>query len=79
VGVLFAKTDPEAGHKGVSASIVETDTPGFEPRKIPTVLDSHMFPSLKILFKDCRLPSGSLLGDEGDGFRVAMNALDFGG
>jgi alkylation response protein AidB-like acyl-CoA dehydrogenase len=77
-GVLFAKTDPEAGHKGVSAFIVETDAPGFVTRKIPTTLDMHLFPSFEILLEDCRVPSGNLLGDEGDGFRVAMNALDFG-
>ena len=77
-GVLFAKTDPEATHKGVSAFIVETDAPGFVTRKIPTTLDMHLFPSFEILLEDCRVPSGNLLGDEGDGFRVAMNALDFG-
>jgi len=76
--VLFAKTDPEATHKGVSAFIVETDAPGFVTRKIPTTLDMHLFPSFEILLEDCRVPSGNLLGDEGDGFRVAMNALDFG-
>jgi isovaleryl-CoA dehydrogenase len=77
-GVLFAKTDPEATHKGVSAFLVETDAPGFVTRKIPTTLDMHLFPSFEILLEDCRVPSGNLLGDEGDGFRVAMNALDFG-
>jgi alkylation response protein AidB-like acyl-CoA dehydrogenase len=77
-GVLFAKTDPEAGHKGVSAFIVETGTPGFVPRKIPTVLDAHLFPSFEILLEDCQVPARNLLGEEGDGFRVAMNALDFG-
>jgi alkylation response protein AidB-like acyl-CoA dehydrogenase len=77
-GVLFAKTGPEATHKGVSAFIVETDAPGFVTRKIPTTLDMHLFPSFEILLEDCRVPSGNLLGDEGDGFRVAMNALDFG-
>jgi isovaleryl-CoA dehydrogenase len=77
-GVLFAKTDPEAGHKGVSAFIVETGTPGFAPRKIPTALDAHLFPSFEILLENCRVPALNLLGDEGDGFRVAMNALDFG-
>ncbi len=77
-GVLFAKTDPEAGHKGVSAFIVEVDTPGFAPRKIPTTLDAHLFPSFEVLLEDCRVPAGNLLGDENGGFRVAMNALDFG-
>jgi isovaleryl-CoA dehydrogenase len=77
-GVLFAKTDPEAGHRGVSAFIVETDAPGFVAQKIPTTLDMHLFPSFEILLEDCRVPPGNLLGEEGDGFRVAMNALDYG-
>ena len=77
-GVLFAKTDPEAGHRGVSAFIVDTDAPGFVARKIPTTLDMHLFPSFEIFLEDCRVPPGNLLGEEGDGFRVAMNALDYG-
>lgn len=78
VGVLFAKTDPEAGHRGVSAFIVETDSPGFSPKQIPSVLDQHLFPSFEIFLEDCRVPEGNLLGRENEGFRVAMNALDFG-
>jgi isovaleryl-CoA dehydrogenase len=77
-GVLFAKTDPEAGHRGVSAFIVDTDAPGFVARKIPTTLDMHLFPSFEIFLEDYLVPPGNLLGEEGDGFRVAMNALDYG-
>ena len=77
-GVLFAKTDPEAGHRGISAFIVETGAPGFVARKIPTTLDIHLFPSFEIFLEDCRVPPGNLLGEEGEGFRVAMNALDYG-
>lgn len=78
VGLLFAKTNPEAGHKGISAFIVETDSPGFTPKQIPSVLDSHLFPSFEILLEGCSIPNENLLGRENDGFRVAMNALDFG-
>jgi alkylation response protein AidB-like acyl-CoA dehydrogenase len=77
-GVLFAKTDPEAGHKGISAFIIETDRPGFEPRHIPTTLDGDFFPSYEIFLNDHRIPRENLLGQEGEGFRIAMNALDYG-
>lgn len=77
-GVLFAKTDPEAGHKGISAFIIETDRPGFEPRNIPTTLDGDFFPSYEIFLKDHSIPKENLLGQEGEGFRIAMNALDYG-
>lgn len=77
-GVLFAKTDPEAGHRGISAFIIETDRPGFEARKIPTNLDMHLFPSSEIFLTDYRIPKENLLGEEGKGFRIAMNALDYG-
>lgn len=78
VGVLFAKTDPDSGHHGISAFIAETGRPGFEAREIPTLLDAHLFPSSEIFLEDYRIPTENLLGEEGGGFRVAMNALDYG-
>ena len=78
VAVVYAKTDPSAGHKGVSAFVVPTDTPGFETTRVPCRVLGKLMPTNAVSFTDVRVPASSMLGQEGEGFRVAMNAMDFG-
>src|SRR4051794_13609728 len=76
VYVVFAKTDPEAGHSGISAFIVESDFPGFEVGRIEPKMGIKGSTTGEIFFNDCRIPAANLLGQEGDGFRIAMRILD---
>lgn len=74
---VFAVTDPDAGHKGISAFIVEKGTPGFAasaPESTMGLRGGHVF---ELTF-DCRLPEASRIGPEGSGFRTAMKVLDNG-
>src|SRR5213592_4561917 len=73
---VFAKTDPEAGHSGISAFVVEASAPGFEVGRIEPKMGIRGSTTGEILFNDCRIPAGSLLGEEGEGFRIAMRVLD---
>ena len=78
VGVLFAKTDPEAGAKGVTAFIVEPKKyPGFTAQPIPTQL-SKAFRSSALFLDDFVVPVENRLGAEGDGFKIIMRALQGG-
>jgi glutaryl-CoA dehydrogenase (non-decarboxylating) len=78
VGIVYAKTDPAAGHKGVSAFVVETSTPGFGVQRVPCRVLGKLMPTNALSFDDLRVPASNLLGAEGEGFKVAMNAMDFG-
>ena len=78
VAIVYAKTDPTAGHKGVSAFVVPTDTPGFESSRVPCRVLGKLMPTNALSFTDVRVPAGNMLGAEGEGFKVAMNAMDFG-
>jgi butyryl-CoA dehydrogenase len=76
--VLFAMTNKEAAHKGISAFLVPTNTPGFiraEPDKKMGISAAH---SCSMFFEDMRVPARNLLGKEGDGFKMALNTLDGG-
>jgi alkylation response protein AidB-like acyl-CoA dehydrogenase len=74
--VVFAKTDPEAGHSGISAFVVEADTPGFEVGRIEPKMGIKGSTTGEIFFNDMRVPADNLLGEEGEGFRIAMRVLD---
>jgi alkylation response protein AidB-like acyl-CoA dehydrogenase len=74
--VVFAKTDPEAGHAGISAFVVEADAPGFSVGRIEPKMGIKGSTTGEIFFDECRVPAGNLLGEEGDGFRIAMRILD---
>jgi alkylation response protein AidB-like acyl-CoA dehydrogenase len=74
--VVFAKTDPQAGHAGISAFVVEADAPGFEVGRIEPKMGIKGSTTGEIFFDDCRIPADNLLGEEGEGFRIAMRILD---
>ena len=78
VAIVYAKTDPAAGHRGVTAFVVPTDTPGFEARRVPCRVLGKLMPTNSITFDDVRVSARQILGEEGQGFVVAMNAMDFG-
>jgi alkylation response protein AidB-like acyl-CoA dehydrogenase len=73
---VFAKTDPSAGHAGISAFIVEADAPGFGVTRLEPKMGISGSTTGELAFDDCRIPAASLLGDEGDGFKIAMRILD---
>jgi alkylation response protein AidB-like acyl-CoA dehydrogenase len=73
---VFAKTDPTRGHGGISAFVVEADAPGFEVGRIEPKMGIKGSTTGEIFFNDCRIPADNLLGDEGRGFRIAMQILD---
>jgi alkylation response protein AidB-like acyl-CoA dehydrogenase len=73
---VFAKTDPEAGHAGISAFLVESDAPGFEVTRLEPKLGISGSTTGELAFDDCRIPADGLLGEEGEGFRLAMRILD---
>ena len=71
--LTFARTDPSAGSKGISAFIIEKGTPGFEGKQMK-LMGPH--PIGEMTFKDCRLRKNNLLGKEGKGLEVALSSLD---
>ena len=78
VCVLFAMTDPEKKARGISAFIVDADTPGFDRSRHQVKLGVNASGTVEIFLTDVRVPAENLLGREGDGFRIAMQTLDGG-
>jgi alkylation response protein AidB-like acyl-CoA dehydrogenase len=76
--IVFAVTDPEKKHRGISAFIVEKGTPGFSIGKKEKKLGIRSSPTTELIFEDCRIPKENLLGEEGEGFKIAMMTLDGG-
>jgi len=72
--VVFAKTDPEAGSRGLSAFIVERGTPGFDDSKRMDLMAAHSIGEPK--FENCRIPYTNLIGERGQGLRLALGTLD---
>ena len=73
---VFAKTDPDAGHDGISAFVVESDAPGFSVTRLEEKMGICGSTTGELLFEDCAVPAANLLGEEGEGFRIAMRILD---
>ena len=73
---VFAKTDPDAGHSGISAFLVEADTPGFEVARLEEKLGIAGSTTGELVFDECRIPVENRLGEEGTGFKLAMRILD---
>jgi len=76
--IVFAKTDPAAGGKGISAFLVEPSFPGFRRGRHEEKMGQHSSPSVEILLNDCVVPVENRLGEEGQGLRIALGALDGG-
>ncbi|MFI5306344.1 MAG: acyl-CoA dehydrogenase [Polyangiales bacterium] len=76
--VVFAMSKKGIGHRGITAFVVPTDTPGFALGKPDEKLGIHAAQSCTVFFENCRIPDGYRLGGEGDGFKVAMSTLDGG-
>ncbi|HDQ72237.1 MAG TPA: acyl-CoA dehydrogenase [Chloroflexi bacterium] len=76
--VITAKTDPEAGTRGISAFIVERGTPGFEPGRDEKKMGLKGSVTSELFFEDCRIPAENLLGKENEGFKQFLTTLDAG-
>src|ERR1700730_16624269 len=78
VALIFAQTDPELGPKGLGCFLVDTDQPGFKPQTIEHKMGLHASDTASIALDDVEVPEEGMLGEVGDGFKVAMSALDSG-
>ncbi len=76
--VLFAMTDPDKGHNGISAFLVEPNRPGFVRGKVEPKLGIRASATSELLFEDYHCPRENLIGQPGQGFRIAMTVLDAG-
>ncbi len=76
VYTIFAKTSPEAGHRGISCFIVPAATPGFEVSRYEHKMGIHGSPTGELTLDDVRVPASAMVGEEGEGFRIAMATLD---
>ena len=76
--VLFCITDPEAGHRGISAFLVDAEKPGFIRGKKEPKLGIRASATSELIFEDYRCPVENRLGEEGQGFKIAMTVLDAG-
>lgn len=75
--VVYAKTDPEAGSKGITAFIIEKGMPGFTTAQKLDKLGMRGSNTCELVFQDCAVPAENILGDEGKGVRVLMSGLDY--
>jgi acyl-CoA dehydrogenase len=78
VYIIFASTNPELGSKGISAFIVEKNTPGFIIGKDEKKMGLHGSRTVQLTFEDMLVPAENILGNEGEGFKIAMANLDVG-
>jgi butyryl-CoA dehydrogenase len=78
LAIVFAQTDKSKGHRGIGAFLVERDTPGFSSRDMHGKLGLRSSNTGELILEDCRIPKDRMLGKVGDGFKVAMSALDNG-
>jgi butyryl-CoA dehydrogenase len=78
LAVVFAQTDKSKGNRGIGAFLVDRGTPGFSTRDMHGKLGLRASNTGELILEDCRIPKGQLLGKVGEGFKVAMSALDNG-
>jgi butyryl-CoA dehydrogenase len=78
VAMIFAQTDPEKKHRGLACFLVLTDTPGFSTQEIHGKMGLHGSDTASIALDDVEVPDDALMGEVGDGFKIAMSALDSG-
>lgn len=78
VVIVFAVTDPAAGKRGISAFIVPTDSPGYQVARVEDKLGQHASDTCQIVFDDVRVPLANRLGEEGEGYKIALANLEGG-
>jgi butyryl-CoA dehydrogenase len=78
VALIFAQTDPELGYKGLACFLVDTDQPGFKAQTIEHKMGLHASDTASIALEDVEVSDEDMLGEVGDGFKVAMSSLDSG-
>lgn len=78
LAIVFAVTDPAAKKKGISAFIVPTSTPGYEVASVEKKMGQRASDTCQIIFNDCLIPASNLLGEEGQGYRIALSNLEGG-
>lgn len=78
VALVFAVTDPEKGARGISAFLVPTDTPGYRVASKEQKLGQRCSDTCQIAFEDCEVPLENLVGEEGQGYRIALANLETG-
>jgi butyryl-CoA dehydrogenase len=78
LALVFAQTDPARAHRGISAFLVEKGAPGFLVPRVEDKLGLRASDTAEFVFDGCRVPAANRLGAEGEGFRIAMQALDGG-
>ncbi|PPE69062.1 acyl-CoA dehydrogenase family protein [Caldimonas thermodepolymerans] len=78
VAIVIAVTDKAAGKRGISAFIVPTDTPGYRVARLEDKVGQHSSDTAQVVFEQCRVPAENLIGEEGEGYRIALSALEGG-
>jgi len=78
IAIVMAVTDKAAGKKGISAFVVPTTTPGYTVARIEDKMGQHSSDTAQILFESCRIPAANLLGQEGQGLKIALSGLEGG-
>src|SRR3954462_6967749 len=78
LAVVIAVTDKGAGKKGMSAFLVPTDTPGYIVSRLEEKIGQHSSDTAQINFENCRIPAENLIGEEGEGYKIALSALEGG-
>lgn len=78
VAIVMAVTDKAAGKKGISAFLVPTKTPGYTVARLEDKMGQHASDTAQILFENCRVPAANLIGEEGQGLKIALSGLEGG-
>ena len=78
LAIVFAVTDPAAGKRGISAFVVPTDTPGYRVANVEAKMGQRASDTCQIVFEHCSIPAVNLLGDEGQGYKIALGNLEGG-
>jgi hypothetical protein len=76
--MVVAVTDRNAGKRGMSMFVVPTDTPGYVVARVEEKLGQHSSDTAQIVFENCRVPAANLIGEEGEGYRIALSSLEGG-
>jgi len=76
--IVYVNSDPAKGEKGITAIVVEKGTPGFKTGKEEKKMGIHATACCELIFTDCEVPAANRIGDEGEGYRVALSTLDGG-